>query len=130
MKSLFFVLALLGIVPVTVHAQEEEWYRMMKRVATNACMNNAQKADVASGLTHFRISPTRACECASTETTNAMEASSHYKPLLRLIIRSSEIQAGKSPSFPEEPDQERAFQEFYRIGNQSWQNCMGRMTGR
>lgn len=103
-------------------------YEITQKVAYNYCFLVINKTPARqSALNQLKISPSSACHCASTETANAMEANNLYHAFLRNQIRNADIREGKAPTYAYEKDQDAAVDEFTKIFNNSWENCVMRL---
>ena len=107
---------------------KNEIYDIAKNIGYKYCFsvinNNPERQ---SALNQLKISPSTACQCASIESANAMEASPSYNAFIRSVIRSSDINNGRKPSFVYEKDQDAAVEVYSKIFNNSWANCVMRL---
>lgn len=124
----------MAMVVLTNHAfaldqnQKKELYEIVKETGYNYCFILINKdQDRRTGLNHFKISPTSACQCTSIEAANSMEVSPLYHAYLRNLIRHMNINKGLEPPFEYEEDQDQAVNEYSRIFNNSWANCFMRL---
>lgn len=86
-----------------------------------------EQGDRQYALNRFRISPSEACECTTTEATRAMAASPNYRAYARVMVNAIYQSGGQPPRFPHGYEEDAVTVEASRVFDESWGNCFFRL---